>query len=57
VTGVQTCALPISEPSLLHEYLHIRLLAIVRTRAGQRDAIAASHGEATGSSLRHSGEL
>lgn len=33
-------------PSLLHEYLHERLSAILRSPTGQRDAIAAPRGEA-----------
>ena len=35
-----------AEPSLLHEYLHQRLPAIVRSPQGQRDSIAAPRGEA-----------
>ena len=35
-----------AEPSELHTYLHKRLSEIIRTRAGQRDAIAAPRGEA-----------
>lgn len=35
-----------AEPSLLHTYLHERLAAVVRSKAGQRDAIAAPRGEA-----------
>lgn len=35
-----------AEPSALHRYLHTRLPEIVRSQAGQRDAIAAPRGEA-----------
>lgn len=35
-----------ADPSILHEYLHERLPAIVRSPTGQRDAIAAPRGEA-----------
>jgi predicted phage terminase large subunit-like protein len=35
-----------AEPSVLHTYLHHRLADVVRTKAGQRDAIAAPRGEA-----------
>ena len=35
-----------AEPSVLHQYLHERLPAIVNSPSGQRDAIAAPRGEA-----------
>ena len=35
-----------AEPSLLHEYLYVRLPQIVNASSGQRDAIAAPRGEA-----------
>lgn len=35
-----------AEPSVLHQYLHQRLPAIVRSPRGERDAIAAPRGEA-----------